>query len=326
MKFIKGYRIISLPFPPSPIQNDLSKQAFHHLFVKEHFDNQNKANSGKILFVGNISYFAGSVLSYENLHDYLKLFFERYGEIDTVSLSEEDDNSRSAASHTRFAHIHFVKKSTVKYILSTVTDNEFGQLIKSEILPFLEQYRPKNVVGNGNIAKMKENIRELFPLYDIDEKEFEENINQFMLEFNEKESNDLFNRNEMKNQPDDDGFITVVSRYVVRRFFFVLSLPASLVVLFSPLCFFLSLFLPRLIRSKRKHDEMLKESTTSSAFNDKGRQKRSHKKNKSSDLKNFYQFQMKEEKMKQLDIMRNRFQENKDKIQKMKEQRKFNPF
>jgi hypothetical protein len=212
MKFIKGYRIISLPFPSSPIQNDLSKQAYHHLYIKEHFDHSNKANSGKILFVGNISYYAGSVLSYENLNDYLKLFFERYGEIDTISLSEEEENSSPSSSHTRFAHIYFVKKSTVKYILSTVTDNEYEQVIKSEILPFLEQYRPKNVIGNGNLMKMKENIRELYPLYDINIQEFEENINQFMLEFNEKESNDLFNRNELKNQPDDDGFITVVSR------------------------------------------------------------------------------------------------------------------
>lgn len=79
-------------------------------------------------------------------------------------------------------------------------------------------------------------------------------------------------------------------------------------------------FLSFPLRSKRKHDETLKSSDEVAGS------KRHQKKRKTTELKNFYSFQIKEEKMKQLDIMRKRFEENKNRIQKMKEQRKFNPF
>jgi ribosomal RNA-processing protein 7 len=70
-------------------------------------------------------------------------------------------------------------------------------------------------------------------------------------------------------------------------------------------------------RNKRKHDEALRNGKPA---------KRSHKKKKTSELKNFYSFQIKEQKMKQLDILRKKFEENKSQIQRMREQRKFNPF
>ncbi len=51
-----------------------------------------------------------------------------------------------------------------------------------------------------------------------------------------------------------------------------------------------------------------------------------HKKKKQYDLKHFYRFQIREEKLQQLELLRKKFDEDKAKIQKMKESRKFVPF
>lgn len=50
------------------------------------------------------------------------------------------------------------------------------------------------------------------------------------------------------------------------------------------------------------------------------------KKKKDTELKNFYRFQVREEKMKQLGQLRKKFEEDKKKVERMKATRKFNPF
>lgn len=53
---------------------------------------------------------------------------------------------------------------------------------------------------------------------------------------------------------------------------------------------------------------------------------RSTKVKKSTELKGFYRFQIKEEKIKDLDNLRKKFAEDRERVAKMKEQRKFKPF
>lgn len=47
---------------------------------------------------------------------------------------------------------------------------------------------------------------------------------------------------------------------------------------------------------------------------------------KDTELKNFYRFQIKEQKVQELDSLRKKFAEDKERVAKMKEQRKFKPF
>jgi len=47
---------------------------------------------------------------------------------------------------------------------------------------------------------------------------------------------------------------------------------------------------------------------------------------KTTELKNFYRFQIKDEKIKDLDNLRKKFAEDRERVAKMKEQRKFKPF
>jgi len=51
-----------------------------------------------------------------------------------------------------------------------------------------------------------------------------------------------------------------------------------------------------------------------------------NKKKKQYDLKHFYRFQIREEKLQQLQLLRKKIDEDKEKIQKMKDSRKFVPF
>jgi ribosomal RNA-processing protein 7 len=47
---------------------------------------------------------------------------------------------------------------------------------------------------------------------------------------------------------------------------------------------------------------------------------------KQTELKGFYRFQIKEEKMRDLESLRKKFAEDKERVAKMKDQRKFKPF
>lgn len=66
------------------------------------------------------------------------------------------------------------------------------------------------------------------------------------------------------------------------------------------------------------------ESTSRKAGAPRSRKTKTGK--KSTELKNFYRFQIKEEKIKELDSLRKKFAEDQLRVAKMKELRKFKPF
>ena len=59
---------------------------------------------------------------------------------------------------------------------------------------------------------------------------------------------------------------------------------------------------------------------------DGARRPKAQKKKKDYELKNFYRHQMREQKREELQSLREKFEEDKKRIQKMKEARKFKPF
>ncbi|RYH02449.1 hypothetical protein EON65_47945 [archaeon] len=73
-----------------------------------------------------------------------------------------------------------------------------------------------------------------------------------------------------------------------------------------------------LLRNKRKREDDPNVH--------RGKTQRTRKNKKDTELKNFYRFQIKEQKMKQLDILRKKFEEDKEKVAKMKDARKFKPY
>jgi ribosomal RNA-processing protein 7 len=75
-------------------------------------------------------------------------------------------------------------------------------------------------------------------------------------------------------------------------------------------------------RTKRKRDDIGKADINTMGDKPKNRKR----KKKNTELKNFYRFQIRDDKMKQLDVLRKKFEEDKERVTKMKEARKFNPF
>ncbi len=119
MKFIKGFRIVDIPLQENG-------GVIHSLFVKEHADRQKKDSNGKILFVGNVDYRQN--MSHNDIDEYLRLLFSRFGEVVSISVSafSADDHA-----NTRFAHLEFAKKSSMKLIMTT-PDNELFEEIAHE--------------------------------------------------------------------------------------------------------------------------------------------------------------------------------------------------
>ena len=76
-------------------------------------------------------------------------------------------------------------------------------------------------------------------------------------------------------------------------------------------------------RQEKKKPEKKVESVEEEK---KGRGKKNRRKKKKVELKNFYSHQIKEDKMTNIRALREKFEEDKQKIAKMKQERKFRPF
>jgi hypothetical protein len=190
MKVIKGFRVIELPL-------DKKATTVHRLYVREHND---RDNAGKVLFVGNVDYLP--MMAHEDIDKYLRALFGRFGEIVQISVSEFSTTSNDK-DNTRFAHITFTKKASIKLILNA-NDNDYTLACK-EAAESCNANRPPPRVT-------KESLLNMFSLYDADEDELEEEVNQYMKDFDEKELFELEQRKRAMNEPDADGFVTVVSR------------------------------------------------------------------------------------------------------------------
>jgi hypothetical protein len=71
----------------------------------------------------------------------------------------------------------------------------------------------ESMIARNSLANLRRNIRHIFQLDEVDIEEYRDELNEFMKAFNLQEENELIQRKEMRNMPDEDGFITVVSRY-----------------------------------------------------------------------------------------------------------------
>jgi hypothetical protein len=190
MRIIKGYRVFDLPL-------DGEKTAIHHLFVREHND-KSSSSHGRILFVGNID--VRLDLSHEEIDSYLRLMLSRFGAIESVSVSSFTPEE---ADKTRFAHVVFAKKSSIKMVM-TATDNDCEHAMKevARHFGFLEA-KPAMSIAD---------IKAMFPFYDVDPKEMQEEVDEYMRDFDDSERREVNERNASINVPDADGFVTIVTK------------------------------------------------------------------------------------------------------------------
>ena len=222
--------------------------------------------------------------------------------LDPIIGTNRNNTSTSLASN---AYIVFVKSKSVKLALKNC--KEFFSIISSENNSLerdngLEE--EKNLFQTNSQSDMvnnsKSNIITNLLYKRIEDRpmteDLEEDVDEYMAEFERKEREEEEKRLAMLNgEPDEDGFITVVPK-------------KRKALIFDE------------EESRQKEQNKFERKYARRA----GRGKK--KKDNNKMLSTFYTHQLKETKKKQLEQLRIRFQEDKIRIQKMKEARKFNPF
>merc|ERR1712034_42933 len=118
----------------------------------------------------------------------------------------------------------------------------------------------------------------------VEQDTVKENIEQFMLSYDQQVAKDKKANDELE-EPDEDGWVTVTRN--------VKKPPA-------------------------KPEQEVSEK-------EKAKGKKIRKKKKKLVLQNFYSHQIKEDKLSRIQDLRNKFEEDKQKIAKMKSERKFRP-
>lgn len=182
---VKGYRVLNVPI-------DHDNQIFHHLYIKEHND---KSHKGSTLFVGNVD--CAPEMTQENIDAFLRIIFDSFGEIESISLSEL---GRAMVDKSRFAHINYTKKNSVKMALNA-KDDDYEPLV----------IRASSAVGLRGLDQpiARNQIRAMFPLFDVNAKQLQEDVDNFMVEFDAEERDREEEEDRQANVPDEDGFVVV---------------------------------------------------------------------------------------------------------------------
>ena len=312
MSRVAGY--VVLPVPLAEVGC-----AAHSLYLKEHHTGNSSSSSSssssgggktKTLFVGSVDLQHG--MTHEDIAGYLRELFSPLGAIEAVSVSSfaEAEGKRAQATQgsssssgdgnvssgaSRFAHVQFAKASSVKAVLQAVTNGLFSA--SSSMTEITRRW------GLGSALRVKSNreLRESFPLVDVDRADMKRRVDQAMAEFEEQEQLARLARERASRQPDADGFMPVQHR-----------------------------------KKRKRQSESGGRKGGSGSTSAIGRNRGSSKKARVGDaeaaggggkvLKNFYGFQHKEEKQNALLKLRQQFDQDRAKVAKLREQRKFKPF
>ena len=106
--------------------------------------------------------------------------------------------------NSRFAHVKFVKKSTVKSIVAA-NDAVYYELAKNTALKWGVYKR----LGQMHITECKnkssQDIRKSLPYIEINTDELQSEVDSYMKEFDEHEQLLLLEQKKKQNVPDEDG-------------------------------------------------------------------------------------------------------------------------
>lgn len=199
---INGYRTVQLPLC-SPLG------ATHSLYIKAHASRGGESSSGTTLFVGNVDYTTES-MEHTQIDEYLKCLLSRFGAIRHISISTFPENQTNA--NTRFAHVEFTKKSSLKLAL-VATERDYFEAGKE----VASKFGSSNYEQLQNEPKSSVEIKRLFPFIDEDPDELKEEVDNYMRDFEESELIAKIEREQKLNEVDDDGFMPVKNRNKRKR-------------------------------------------------------------------------------------------------------------
>ena len=172
------------------------------------------ANKGKVLFVGNIDFGKPAIKptapplkevlcrlnfiliylssdhlwSHEEVSQLMRDMFSSFGDIQNIAISEFKDQStaekeaftlhRTGVRNTRFAYVIFEKKSAVKAALQA-TDEIYCEIG--------EEIGEKWGLAQQCLKKTSREIATFYPLYEVDVNALKQEVDEYMLDFEEKE-------------------------------------------------------------------------------------------------------------------------------------------
>ena len=151
--------------------------ASHSLFIKTHTDRVDLAQKDKILFVGNIDYRTDAPWTDAEANLFLKDVFGGFGDISSISVSSFKDRDNDCRN-SRFAHICFDKKSSVKAAL---------QASSTMYSSISESIGNKWGLATSSCVKTPKELALSFPLFDVDMAELKEEVGEFISNFEELE-------------------------------------------------------------------------------------------------------------------------------------------
>lgn len=309
-----GYLILEIPLSSTGF-------AVHSLYLKEHVQSSSSSSKTKTLFVGNVD--LQTNMSHEDINGYLRELFTPLGAIESVSVSSfatetentnKSDSKRKSDSSidqdelecltsmaSRFAHVQFTKSSSVQLILQATKNGFFS----SSISKISERWGIDSYIT----SKSGREIRACYPLIDVDRTELKRKVDQYMQDFEEQEQIARISRERASRQVDEDGFMPVQHRKKRKRQSegrqggnaSGASVGRS--------------------RSNKKKTLVVSNGTLGREKGASGSEQQPSK-----ELKNFYGFQQKEERQGMLFKLRQQFEDDKAKVAKLKQQRKFKPF
>lgn len=218
MSYVKNYRILKLAICASNSLEDDQLDGHHYLYIKEHQSKEATATDarnghgqaksgvkGRTLFVGNIDYRLS--MTEEDLNGYLRLLFSRFGDISDIYISalpEPVPSSDRRTNHinTRYAHINFSKKSSLKLALNA-SDTDYDAACREVTENYGLELKPKKSTD----------IKRMYAFIDQDADQLQLQVDSYMKSFEEQEIMQLKQREEQLTKPDDDGFMPVTHRY-----------------------------------------------------------------------------------------------------------------
>ena len=199
MRFVKEYRVVDV---------DLGAGGACQCFLmKEHSDRTSPGHDnaqGRTLFVGNIDY--GRDLDANEIEALIEDFFSSFGVIESVSLSQF--KGTGTTRNTRFAHVVFEKKKTIKLIMQA-SDRIYADIIKKVRLTWGLD------VLKGEFTSSS--IVDQYMLRDVDPDELKEEVNTIMTEFELGEKAAVEERERRLQEADEDGFTMVKHRKKRKR-------------------------------------------------------------------------------------------------------------
>lgn len=331
---IKGYLPVRLTLPS--LDGNATDDTF--FFVKEHHAVSSEKPGAATLFLANAPFVPGV-----QTRVLLRSLFGRYGRVRQVTVVE---NPRSVADTTggaahsswttravessffgsicsegKFAHIVFESSKDMKKAIRSLRDVMVGKTVTKGELPgiTLEKLEIQTLADETQRLR-RQNLNQVESSSDTEDDDDSpqssligilavaeryrsnrralsrsallEECNAVMESFEDVEEADRHAREAAGNEPDDDGFVTVS-------------------------------YSSQAVGSKRELERGV------ASHNRRKATKRSRKKKKgigSSELPDFYRFQMKESRKKSLHELRKRFEEDLAKVKKMKEEKQYRPF